>query len=465
LDTSQSLLEGWEVSDCANPRTAAMSSSTLAAEHASALDDARSGDGRDTSTTDGEDAALAAVQRRTVRVLVAAQLLGALGLAAGGTAGSLLAEQITGREAAAGLPLAVLVLGSGLAAVVVTRLMERTGRRVGLSIAHLGGAAGAAVVLAAAELRSWPLLLLGCGLLGAGNAAVMLARYAAADLSNHRGRAISVVVTAASVGAIAGPNLLGPAGSVAELAGLPASAGLFLLALPAFTGAALILQLFLRPDPLALAKAAVPTPRHAPRGLRTLLGDPHIRFALLVLGVANLAMVGMMSVSPVHMHLHGASLAVVGLVVGAHVGAMFLPSPLTGWLSDIAGGRAVAALGAALLVGAGGVAVVAGTRPAGVVVALLLLGVGWNAGLIGGSSLLRDTRVDPALRTRAEGLGELGMGTAAAVGGSGAGPLLALGGFTLVGLVALLPCVLLLAVFAFQRAIPRKGSRGRSLMA
>jgi MFS family permease len=138
-------------------------------------------------------------------------------------------------------------------------------------------------------------------------------------------------------------------------------------------------------------------------------------------------------------------------VISAHIAAMFLPSPLTGWLSDAFGGRAVAASGALLLLGAGGVAALAGSELPGTVAALLLLGAGWNAGLIGGSTLLRDAKVDSALRTRAEGLGELGMGAAAAVGGSGAGLLLAAGGFGLVGLVAALPCLLLLAVLAATR--------------
>jgi MFS family permease len=405
----------------------------------------------------GEGAGFAAVQRRTVRVLIAAQLLGALGLAAGGTAGSLLAAQITGNEAAAGLPLSMLVLGSGVAAVAVTRIMERTGRRTGLATAHLSGALGAGVVVAAAALPSWPMLLLGCGLLGGGNAAVMLARYAAADLSSRSGRSISAVVTAASAGAVVGPNLLGAAGSLARTLNLPGPAGLFLLAIPAFAGAAVVLLVFLRPDPLQVARAATAAPARSGGSLAALLGDSHIRFALLVLGVANLAMVGVMAVGPVHMHVHGTGLGLVGLVISAHIAAMFLPSPLTGWLSDTFGGRAVAALGASLLVGAGVVAALAGSDLPGIVAALLMLGVGWNAGLIGGSTLLRDAQVDPALRTRAEGLGELGMGAAAALGGSGAGLLLAAGDFGLVGLAAAMPCLLLLAVVA---ATGQRGHRG-----
>jgi MFS family permease len=393
------------------------------------------------------------LQRRTMRVLIVAQLLGALGLAAGGTAGALLAEHLTGSAAAAGLPLSMLVLGSGVGAVAVARVMRRSGRRTGLAAAYLAGTAGAALVVAAAGWRNWPLLLAGSLLLGGGNAAVMLARYAAADLASHRGRSISIVVTAASVGAVAGPNLLGPAGAVAEAVGLPSPTGLFLLAIPAFLGAALVLLVFLRPDPLQVAgAAALSDERPAAAGgggeLAVLLGNRHIRLALLVLAIANLAMVAVMAVTPVHLHDHGAGMGMIGLIIGAHIAAMYLPSPVTGWLADTVGARVVAGTGALLLLAAGTVAAAAGAGRVGIVGALLLLGVGWNAGLIGGSALLRDAPVSPSLRTRAEGLGELGMGAAAAAGGSGAGLLLAGGGFVLLGLVAAAPCLLLLAAIA-----------------
>jgi MFS family permease len=396
---------------------------------------------------------LALLQRRTMRVLVVAQLLGALGLAAGGTAGALLAERLTGNPAAAGLPLSMLVLGSGVGAVAAARIMRDRGRRAGLAAAYLAGAVGAALVVAAAAWRSWPLLLAGSLVLGGGNAAVMLARYAAADLASRRGRAISTVVTAASVGAIAGPNLLGPAGVLARGVGLPAPTGLFLLAVPAFLGAALVLVAFLRPDPLQVARsqalsAEEPAAADDRGELAALLGDRQVRLSLLVLAVANLAMVGVMAVAPVHLHDHGAGMGTIGLMIGAHIAAMYLPSPVTGWLSDRIGAREVATVGALLLLAAGAVAAMAGAGRPGIMGALLLLGVGWNAGLIGGSALLRNAQVSPSLRTRAEGLGELGMGAAAAVGGSGAGLLLAGGGFGLLGLVAAVPCLLLLAAVA-----------------
>jgi MFS family permease len=387
-----------------------------------------------------------------MRVLVVAQLLGALGLAAGGTAGALLAEHLTGSAAAAGLPLSLLVLGSGVGAVAVTRVMRDHGRRAGLTAANQAGTAGAALAVVAAGWGSWPLLLAGCLLLGGGNAAVMLARYAAADLASHRGRSISTVVTTASVGAVAGPNLLGPAGPLAEAVGLPAPTGLFLLAVPSFLGAALVLAAFLRPDPLQLAKAAArsseqPAAAGGSGELAVLLGDRHIRLALLALAIANLAMVGVMAVAPVHLQHHGAGMGMIGLIISAHIAAMYLPAPVTGWLVDTFGARAVVGLGALVLLTAAAAAV-PGFGHLGIIGALLLLGVGWNAGLIGGSALLRDAPVSPSLRTRAEGLGELGMGAAAAAGGSGAGLLLAAGGFELLGVVAAAPCLLLLAVLA-----------------
>jgi MFS family permease len=424
-------------------------------------------------------ASLASVQRSTVRVLVIAQLLGAVGLAAGGTAGALLAQHLTGNTTTTGLPLAALVLGSGAAAVAVTRLMERAGRRVGLGVAHLAGALGAAVAVASAQVRNMPLLLAGCVLLGAGNTAVMLARYAAADLGIRPGRSISTVVAAASVGAIAGPNLLGPAGGLARRAGLPDAAGLFLLAIPAFLAAAMVLLAFLRPDPLHEAQAATGATAQAPSGARPtrtassgaqppstgrrraadmVLGHRSVRHAVLVLALTNLTMVAMMAVVPVHLHTHGAGISAVGLMVGAHIAAMYLPSPLTGWLADAAGGRTVAAAGAALLIGAGGVAALAGATLTGVMAALLLLGIGWNAGLIGGSAMLRAAPVGPSQRTRAEGIGELGMGAAAAAGGGVAGIVLAGGGFALLGVVAAAPCLLIFAVAAAP-AFPRSWTR------
>jgi MFS family permease len=394
-----------------------------------------------------------------MRVLVVAQILGSVGLAAGGTAGGLLAQEITGRATAAGLPLAALVLGSGVSAIAVTWLMNRSGRRVGLSLAHLGGALGAVVAVMAAAVGAWPLLLAGCLLLGAGNIAVMLARYAAADLADRPGRAISTVLAAATVGAVAGPNLLGPTSAVAQTLGLPDAAGLFLLAVPAFLAAAVVLIAFLRPDPLQVARASATASQPAagheqtvpPRRNGTfaaVLGDGQLRRVVVVLALVNLTMVGVMAVAPVHLHDHGVGMDLVGLMISVHIAAMYLPSPVAGRLADKFGAGAVVGASGLLLMGASGVTVTTGSSPSGVMAALVLLGIGWNAGLVGGSALLRDAPVPSSLRIHAEGVGELGMGAGAALGGGGAGVLLAAGGFASLGLVALAPCVLILAATA-----------------
>jgi hypothetical protein len=282
----------------------------------------------------------------------------------------------------------------------------------------------------------------------------MLARYAADLAVGRRGRSISTVVTAASVGAVAGPNLLGPLGGLARGLGLPDATGLFLLAIPAFLAAALVLTVFLRPDPLLVARSATSTSAAgAAAPITAVLANANVRLALFVLATSNLTMVAIMAVAPVQMHAHGAGLGVVGLMISAHIAAMYLPSPITGALADRLGARRVASTGALVLGLAGTVALVAGSGLVGTVIVLLLLGIGWNAGLIGGSALLRAAPIGQSQQTWAEGLGELGMGAAAAVGGGSAGLVLGGGGFAVLCLVAAVPCVLLLFLIANFAAV------------
>lgn len=217
----------------------------------------------------------AGVQRRTVRVLVGGQVLAALG-AAGSAASGLLALDITGRESLASLPLAALVVGSAATVVPVSALSRRAGRRAGLTVALGAAVVGAVGVVVAGVVGSFGLLLAASVVFGAGNTAVMLARYAAADLSTsaERGRAIGRVVFAATLGGVVGPNLLAPSGAAATALGLPALTGPFLTSTVAFTLAALVLFVLLRPDPLQLAVAldpadhAGPGPGEPPRACR-----------------------------------------------------------------------------------------------------------------------------------------------------------------------------------------------------
>jgi MFS family permease len=366
-----------------------------------------------------------ASERRTLGVLAAATAVGSLGLAAGGTAGALLAEDITGSEAAAGVPLGVLVAGSAAGALLIARQTTRSGRAAGLILGYALGAAGAVAVIAGAIASNFVLVLVGSAALGAANASVFLTRYAAADVGDEttRGRALGTVFVAASVGAITSPNLLGPSGDLAEAIGLPELAGLYLVAIPAF-GIAAALLAGLSGGAVTRRKAdLVPDESLAPVGLSGARG------ALVVLGAVNFVMVAVMAIAPVHLKEEGHALGFVGLVVGIHVFGMFAPSPLSGWLVDRAGSGTVVSIGALLLVAAGvSGAVVDSSGHVGVTVVLALLGLGWNAGVVGGSTMLASS-VPAEQRPRAEGFGEIAMGGAAAIGAVFAGLVVAIGGF------------------------------------
>jgi MFS family permease len=379
----------------------------------------------------------AALQRRTLRVLVAAQVLSGLG-GSGAAAGALLALDITGSDALASLPLALLVVGSASTVVPISALSRRAGRRTGLATALAIATVGAVGVVVAGELDSFALLLAASLLFGAGNTAVMLARYAAVDLStpDERGRAIGRVVFATTFGAVAGPNLMEPAGSVATSLGLPELTGLFLTSIAAFALAGLVLTVFLRPDPLKVAagfeEAPGPLEERAaaapPVPLRELLSPSAAVTGLTTVVVANFVMVAVMAMAPVHMQHHGHGLQFVGLVISLHIAGMFAPSPVTGWLTDRLGPLAVAGGGAALLIVAGVLSAASGAEASTFAVGLALLGVGWNASLIAGSALLASA-VPVAQRPRVEGAGELSMGVAAASATAIAGPVVGIAGY------------------------------------
>jgi MFS family permease len=402
-----------------------------------------------------------AARRRTTRVLVVAQVFAGLGQSAA-AAGALLALDITGREALATLPLALLIAGAAAAVVPVSALSRRAGRRAGLTTALAAAALGAAGVVAAGALRSFVLLCGASVLFGAGNAAIGLARYAAADLSRpaDRGRSIGAVVFATTFGAVAGPNLLAPAGDLAGALGLPPLTGLYLCAAAALLVAALVLFVFLRPDPLRLAVAAGSEPgARSLTPLRQVLGQPTAVTGLAVVVTANFVMVAVMAMAPVQMHDMGAGLSVVGVVVSVHVAGMFAPAPFTGWMTDRLGPLPVATAGAALLMVAG-VLAAAGTDTGSMAFGLGLLGVGWNAGLIAGSALLVSA-LPAAERPRAEAAGELSMGVAAATATALAGPIAGAAGYAtlaLAGVVAaaaLGPCLALVARRGgLDRAVP-----------
>jgi MFS family permease len=390
----------------------------------------------------------ARLQRRTLRVLAAAQLLSGAGLAAGIVVGALLAKEMTGSDSGAGLPSALFTLGAAAAAWAIGQVSQQRGRRVGLAGGYIVGAVGGAGIVTAAAIDSFALLLPALVVYGAGNAASFQARYAGGDLAeaDARGRAVSFILVATTAGAVAGPLLTSLTGSFAESLGVTALAGPFMLATLAYLLAAIVVWWKLRPDPLLTA-------RELQRGATG--GDPAeaeisstdptgVRIAVAVLVLAQLVMVAVMTMTPIHMREHHHGLTATGVVIALHVAAMFLPSPLTGQLVDKVGRAPMIAASGAALVGAG---VLAALAPADSVVllavALILLGLGWNFGVVAGTALITDS-TPLSERAGVQGRADLFVQISGAAGGLGSGFMVA--GTSYAGLALLGGAVSLLMI-------------------
>ncbi|MEP7020938.1 MAG: MFS transporter [Pseudonocardiales bacterium] len=376
-----------------------------------------------------------------LRTLWTASLLGGLGQSLAGSAGALLAGQIAGSDVAAGLPQTLLVLGSAVSALVLSRMTIRRGRGAALSVGAATAALGSVLVVVAAWAASLPAVLVGSLLLGAGNTAVMLGRYAAADLApeSARARAMASVLVATTVGAVAGPNLLAPTSALAAGTGLPGLAGPYVVAAAAFVAAAGVLRAGWRPTRDATGTATYGLENPVPNAS----GPTWSRRAvagLAVLGTANLVMVGVMTMAPIQLHHAGTGLGVIGLVISLHIAGMFAPSPISGRLTDRMGAARAAALAATILVIACSGAAEAHSA-ATMTVAMVLLGVGWNLSLLSGSALLTGD-VTPRQRPIREGWGESGMGVAAAGGGVASGVVMAGGGYSMLAAMgAAIACI------------------------
>ena len=423
------------------------------------------------------------VQRRILTVLVLGQLLAGAGLAAGVTVGALLAEDLLGGPGLSGLPSALFTGGSALAAILVGRLSQARGRRPGLAAGFASGALGAVGIVVAAAMGSLTLLFLAFVVYGAGTATNLQARYAGADLATEttRARSLSYVLLGTTVGAVAGPNLVGPMGSVADTLGLPTLAGPFLLSAVAYGGAAVVLALFLRPDPLLEARrretaglagdgsAAVSsspptsssrtgstTPDEDSSAARPRVWNADVITGVVVMALTQFVMVGLMTMTPVHMRAHDHAVTLVGLVISLHVAAMFLPAPVSGWLVDTFGTRLVAVAAGVVLLTAGVLAALAPPDSTTLVaVALILLGVGWSLGLVAGTTVLT-TSVPTDVRATVQGQADVAVALSGAAGGLVSGLVFAWIDFR--GLGIALAALSLIVVAAVR---PRRARAGR----
>jgi len=405
----------------------------------------------------------ALVQRRTLRLLFVTQIISGIGLAIGGSVGALLAAEIAG-IGVSGAAVSANVLGAALFAVPAAAIVNRHGRRPSLAAGYLIAAAGAALIVTAAARGSIPLLFLGYLLFGGANAAGLQARYAAVDLAPaaRRGRHLSLIVWATTVGAVAGPSLAAPAGVSLDGHGVPTLAAPFVFSALLFGLATVLLLLLLRPDPAVVAhetrgSAAPSTPDASPgtmrAALRVVASHPPARLGVIAVAVGHVVMIGVMTMTPVHIRSagHGPAhtLHIVGVVLSSHIAGMFACSPLFGWLTDRLGRRPVIFIGIGLLLAACALAGTAGRETAPLAGSLMLLGLGWSATMVAGSTLLSES-VPADLRPSAQGLSDLAMGLAGASAGALSGVVVEAWGYPKLTLLAALATVPLIVLVSFS---------------
>ncbi len=392
--------------------------------------------------------------RRTLMIVVISQIFGGAGLAAGITVGALLAQDMLGTDNFAGVPAALFTLGSAGAALLVGRLSQRFGRRPGLATGFLAGGIGAIGVVISALTHNILLLFASLLIYGAGSATNLQARYTGTDLANSKQRAtaISIAMVSTTFGAVAGPNLVEVMGRFATAIGVPALAGPFILAAAAFILAGLVHLALLRPDPLIVAKALAEGEKADKRHYsvadsNTLpLNKRGIVIGATVMVLTQIVMVAIMTMTPVHMRHYGHGLSEVGLVIGIHVGAMYLPSLVTGILADKIGRTAMSIASGAILLASGVLASVAPPDSMPVlIIALALLGLGWNFGLISGTALIVDATT-PSTRAKTQGSIDVLIALSGASGGALSGMVVAHSSYATLSLAGGILSLLLIPV-------------------
>jgi len=401
-------------------------------------------------------------RRRAVRTLVGGVALGSTGHIAAVTVSTIVAQDLAGTSALSGAPGAAVVAGAALGATFLSRLMVRSGRRRGLATGYVVGVVGAALATVAIVIRSMPLLLFGTLLVGFGNASNQLSRYAAADMFpvHRRASALGTVVWAATIGAVLGPNLVGPSGAFAEWLGLPRLAGPYIVPI-VFVGLAAILSwVFLRPDPYELADRStadgsdpvLAKGEASAVSIRELLRRPTVATALIALVAGQVVMVLIMTMTPLHMTAHGHNLETVGLVISGHVFGMYALAPLSGRLTDRFGSGPVITAGLIVLAQSSLLAAVA--PPEGgafLFIALFLLGFGWNLGYVAGSALLSHG-LELAERTRLQGATDSIIWSSGAAASLGSGIVVAAASYTALGLIGAAVIVVPIWLYVTRRS-------------
>lgn len=403
---------------------------------------------------------LEALQRKTVRTLTIGQALGGFGFGSTLSVGALMAVELTGTAAWSGAAATMATLGAASVAMPLASLADRHGRRVALASGAALAILGAAGMILAAATRIFAIELVALFLLGSAGAVSLQARFAANDLPTlrNRGRDLSLVVWATTLGAMTGPNLIGPGENLGMALGMPHLSGPFALTILAQLASTTVFWFGLRPDPLLVAQSMDSGSRsegdkRARRSLRDTLdivrANPTLSYSILTIALSHMVMVSVMAMTPAHLDAHGHGLSAVGFTISLHVAGMYAFAPLFGWLTDRIGPRRVVAIGILVLIGSTGISAIGQHEFVAVVVGLFLLGLGWSAATIAGSALLNGV-VAVNDKPEVQGLSDSMMNLAGALGGAIAGTILTLVGFSGLNLVALVPVAAILLLTGRQ---------------
>jgi MFS family permease len=352
------------------------------------------------------------IARKITIVLFLSQSLSSAGFIAAFTVNAIVGVDLSGQKAMAGVPGAVYVLGQAFGALVWGFSMERIGRRGGLALGQVLGVIGSVIAMSAVVGRSLPLFLMGLVLVGMARSAVDLGRFAAAEvhLPSERGWAISHVVLGSTVGAVFGPLLVGPTGTLAQWAGFAELAGPYGVGFIGLILAAILIFAGLRPDPRDVGRELArlypeSVPRQGTRALVEIVRQPGVIVAMVSVVFAQMVMMVPMSITSVHMKALHHPLSAVSLVISAHTLGMYAFSIISGRMTDRWGRGQVIILGAVVMI----VSCLMAAPSTGLValmVALFLLGLGWNFAYVAGSALLAD-QLSPGERAKTQGFNDL----------------------------------------------------------
>ncbi|MEZ7819829.1 MAG: MFS transporter [Aquiluna sp.] len=400
---------------------------------------------------------LIALQKRTVKVLSLGQALGGFGLGATLSVGALLAVELSGTTAWSGAAATLSTLGSAAIAIPLANLAFKRGRRVSLAFGAFLAILGAAMMILATYTQSFPVEIVALLFLGAGSAVSLQARFAAADIptGKPKGRDLSLVVWATTLGAVIGPNLIAPGETLGLWLGMPHLAGPFLFTIAAQLSSTLVFWFGLRPDPLIVARdIAGLDPKQKNASLKDALEVvrefPLAGYAVLTIALSHMVMVSVMSMTPAHLNAEGHSLADVGFTISLHVAGMYSLAPVFGWLTDKFGAIRIVITGQFISLTSLAVSGFWQSEFYAVVLGLFLLGVGWSASTVAASALLSET-LATGQRSKVQGFSDSLMNLSGAFGGAISGIILTVFTFGGLNAAALVPVVFIALATSYSK--------------